>query len=93
MVRMVRQPAKGKGLIQTSVKLLDAASGTMDRWRLRTMIKIIWREKFYIVYPQCWSAVGNGPCGSGSGGSGGQTNPPSSPSPTTAPTGTLSFDR
>ena len=46
MVRMVRQPARGKASTLASVKQLDAASGTMDRWRLVTMI--IFLETFLI---------------------------------------------
>jgi len=42
LVRMVRQPARGKASTLTSVKQLDDASGMMDRWRL--MVEILWRK-------------------------------------------------
>ena len=95
MVRIVRNPARGKASSLASVKLLDAAIGTMDRWRLMKM-KIFWNKFSYfssvVLVTDQWSAVGNGPCGSGPEGqiegSGSPTKPPSSPSPTTDPTGT-----
>ena len=66
--------------------------GQVDWWQEWVLISLATLPSYH---PQCWSAVGNGQCGSsGSGGgqtgSGSQTSPPSSPSPT-GPTGAIQF--
>ena len=56
MVRIVRNPARGKASSLASVKLLDAAIGTMDRWRLMKM-KIFWNKFSYfssVVLVSSW---------------------------------------
>ena len=79
---MGRRPARVKASTRVSVKPLDAANGMMDRLTDNVDNVELFGGKFSPSFPpQCWSAVGNGACGSG-----GETNPPSSPSPT-GPTG------
>ena len=56
MVKMARQSARGKASTLTSVKQLDVASGTMDRWRLMKM-KIFWNKFSYfssVVLVSSW---------------------------------------
>ena len=81
--RMGRRPARVKASTRLSVKPLDAANGMMDRLTDNVVnnVELFWGEVFLIFSPQCWSAVGNEACGSGE-----ETSPPSSPSPT-GPTG------
>ena len=76
---MVRRPARVKASPRLSVKPLDAANGMMDRSADNVDNVDIFGGNFLIFSRQCWSAVGNGACGSG-----GETTPPSPTGPTGA---------
>ena len=62
---MVRRPARVKASTRLSVKPLDAANGMMDRSADNVDNVDIFGGNFLIFSRQCWSAVGNGACGSG----------------------------